>query len=207
MRVRFAVLLLATSAAPALAQGRGLTSEPSFWLSASGGYLWLATVADGATQSDWRFGDGFPWRVSLEKSLGGSASLGLAATWLRAPLVYASASTCGTCNAHALVAMYGPVLRFGGTARLHQVIELSAGVMQYGSFEEDATGTRLPPAKANRDFALSFAYGVGVAIARDWVGELVWTQISTFHERDNLPGNTPTHRQHGGLRAGLRIGY
>lgn len=205
MRILASVLALALLVSPAHGQAR-TAREPSIWLSASAGYLWMSTVPDGATQSDWRFGDGFPWRLSIEKSFGG-ASLGLAAMWIRAPLLYASPSTCGTCNAHASVAYYGPVLRLAGNRGWHQVIEIGAGVMQYGSFTEDDTGARLPPTSANRDFAISFGYGFGYALSRDWGLEVVWTQISSFHERDNLPGNVSTHRQHSTMRVGLRMGY
>ncbi|HEX7122846.1 MAG TPA: outer membrane beta-barrel protein [Gemmatimonadaceae bacterium] len=205
MRVLSLLLVLGVLAAPAQAQ-RGGSDEPSIWLSASAGYLWLATVPDGATQSDWRFGDGFPWRLSVEKSLGG-ASLGLAAMWMRAPLRYVSPASCGSCDAHATVAYYGPVFRLASNRSWHTILELGAGVMQYGSFTEDATGARLPPTSGNRDFALSFGWGVGYAFSRDWALEIVWTSISTFHERDNLPGNVTTHREHRQARVGLRIGY
>lgn len=205
MRILALLLSVGLLAAPAQAQRRG-AGEPSIWLSVSGGYLWLASVPDGATQSDWQFGDGFPWRLSVEKSFG-EASVGLAATWLRAPLRYVAPSSCGSCDAHASVAYYGPVLRLASNRGWHYVIELGAGVMQYGSFTEDATGARLPPVGANRDFALSFGWGLGYAFSRDWASELVWTNISTFHDRDNLPGNVTTHRQHRQARVGLRIGY
>lgn len=185
---------------------RDLSSPPRVWLSLSGGHIWLADVPDGSTNANWRFGDGWPLRISLEASVGQTASLGVAAMWLRAPVLYVS-SACGQCNAHASVAYYGPHFRFGGGRGLHQVVEIGAGVMQYGNFEVDATGEAMPPDDPNYDFAYSLGAGVGYGFARDWAMELVFTNVNAVHERRNLLANTQSVRSHRAIRMGLRVGF
>jgi hypothetical protein len=206
MRSILCVALLLAGTPGAVRAQRERSPEPSVWLSLGTGYLNLQSVADGATASGWDFGDGWSWRLSLEKALGATASLGLSAMWIRAPLRYQSAS-CGLCDAHASVAYYGPVFRYAPGDRLRQLFEASAGVMQYGSFVEDGTGARLPPERANRDLAFGLGWGLGWGLRPDWEVEVIATRIYAQHERENLPGNTPTLRQHSLIRAGLRIGY
>lgn len=185
----------------------GGAREPRFWLSLGGGYLMLQHVDDGGTNARWDFGDGWPMRISIERSVSRSATLGVAAMWIRAPLTYRSVDSCGVCDAHAAVAYYGPMFRMGRDATFYQFLEVSAGVMQYGSFEHDDTGARLPPVSTNRDFAFALATGLGYALRPDWELEFSGSLINAVHERDGLPGNAPTMRQHRLFRLGLRVGY
>jgi hypothetical protein len=207
--MRFVLLVAALAAStPGVTRAQqGIPREPTVWLTLGSGYLNLASVADGATASGWDFGDGWSWRLSVEKALGSSAALGVHAMWMRAPLRYQSSASCGACDAHATVAYYGPVFRYGRGDRFHQLFEASVGVMQYGSFVEDGTGNRLPPERANRDFAFSLGWGLGWAFRPDWQLEVIGSRIYAQHERGDLPGNTQTLRQHFVIRAGLRIGY
>lgn len=207
--MRFLLVLTACVTIPRVAPAQDLEMprDPSLWLSLSSGYLMLQTVVDGTTSSAWHFGDGMPMRISVEKALSGSTSLGIAAMWIRAPLSYRSPATCGVCDAHAAVAYYGPVLRIGRDAAFYQLLEISAGVMQYGSFVEDESGLRLPPAKTNRDFAFEFGTGLGYSWRPDWELELTASLISAMHERDNLPGDARALLQHRMFRLALRVGY
>jgi hypothetical protein len=199
--------LLATLAVPAHAQRRApSTRGPSTWISLSGGYMGLNNVADGSTGSTWEFGSGWPLRVSVERSLGNGASLGVQTTYMRVPLVYVSSGSCADCNAHATVATYGPTLRIGGGRTFYQAFEFFAGIMQYGNFTDDDGGATLPPASPNRDFAFSVGYGFGYALGRDMALELMSSYIDAVHERTNLPGNARTLIQHTTFMLGFRLG-
>lgn len=169
--------------------------------------MWLANVPDGATNANWRFGDGWPLQLGLERPLGRSSGIGVHAMWLRAPVLYTSPSSCGQCNAHATLAYYGPYFRTGMGRGVYQVLEIGAGVMQYGNFEEDATGQALPPESPNLDFAYNLGIGAGYSLAADWAMEVVFSNLNAVHERRNLPANSPSVRNHRFLRLGLRIGF
>jgi hypothetical protein len=200
----FALALVATGAS---AQRGRAGDTPSIWMSVSGGYLLMANVPDGSTGANWGFGDGWPFRLSLEKTIRTGTSVGVSFLRLRAPLLYVAPTGCGTCNAHATVAMYGAVLRLESGRGFNQVFELGAGAMQYGDFREDDTGDALPPDEANLDFAFSLGLGIAVPLWRDWAIEVMGTSINAVHERANLPNNAQTMRQHNLLRAGLRVGF
>jgi hypothetical protein len=213
MRALLAMLLLCVL--PRLSAGqerpgadrRGAARGPSMWLSASAGFALLNDVADGSTGSNWDFGNAWPLRVTVERALGGGTTIGAQMTYARAPLLYRGNGSCVTCNAHATVTSYGPILRVGQGRSWYQVLELFAGVLQYGSFTEDGASTRLPPLEANRDFAFSVGYGFGFPIARDFAIELTSTYLSAIHERRNLPGNAQTMVQHYSLTLGTRLGF
>ena len=190
----------------ALAQGTE-RRPPRFWLSLGSGYLMLQPVDDGGSSARWDFGDGWPMQVSLEKAVSPSATIGVAAMWIRAPLTYRSAASCGVCDAHATVAYYGPLFSMGRDGPFYQFLEVSAGVIQYGSFEHEDSGLRLPPADTNHDFAFALGTGLGWALRPDWQLELGASLINAVHERANLPGNTQTMRQHRMFRLALRVGY
>jgi len=197
-----AAIVLASSAA---AQSPNTGSrDPKVWLSVGVGYMALQDVADGTTQSVWAFGTTFPYRLSLERSLGRGISAGAAVLWVRAPLF--AWGPC-SCNAHNTVAMYGPVFRLLNGREWKQVVEITVGVMQYGNFVEDATGARIEPVKANRDFAFGIGYGIAYEVSPGWEVELVTTGINSFHERRGLANNDNTQSRHASVRLGLRLGY
>src|SRR5262245_1920858 len=96
--------------------GGTASDEPKNWVSIAFGYQISPFVRDGATSSTWDVGQGFPLRVSLERSVGTDASVGVAGTFVRMPLVYSSTGPegCNACDAHATVASYGLVAHVGG---------------------------------------------------------------------------------------------
>ncbi len=166
----------------------------------------MQRVADGSTDSNWDFSNGWPLRVSLERSLGSGATLGVQLTYVRVPLRYNSSATCGSCDAHATVASYGPILRVGAGSSWYRVFQLFAGVLQYGSFTQDHTNVSLPPAHPNRDLAFSAGYGFGVPLGRDWALEIMPSYLLAVHERTNLPGNASSVARHWQTLLTLRMG-
>jgi hypothetical protein len=176
----------------------------------SAGFAVDPLVEDGATESVWDFGTGYPMRASLEHSLGSGLSAGVAASYMRVPLVYSSAisSACSACNAHATLSTYGAVLHGGGgRPGLGQAFELFLGAMQYANFERDSPRTSLPPSSANIDFMFSVGYGFGYSFSNAFRLELMQEYANTFHERTNLPGNAQTRGRYYFTRLGVRVGF
>jgi hypothetical protein len=217
MRIPFLLLALVLAAPLARAQGRRgpdgrrFGRGPSTWLSVSSGYTFMNAVPDGRTASTWDFGNAWPLRASLERTIGGN-SVGIEAMYIRAPLLYRSANCFGSCSAHGTAAAYGPILRLGGGGGgrgggVYQVLEAFGGVMQYGNFTEDRTGLPLPPDKPDHDFAFSLGIGMGYPLGSDFALELMLSQMHALHERTNLLPNAQTMVQHTSLTLALRIGY
>lgn len=199
---------LASFPLPVAAQRRGEAPEPKYWLSISTGYLSLSGVRDGRTGSTWNFGDAFPVGLALEKVLGREMSLGLAFARTRVPLTYSSESS-GRRNAHATVALYGPVLRIqrGAWRPFGNTLEVQPGIVQYGNFQDDITGEPLPPERANRDFAFTLAYLWVARFRADWAFEFGTTVILAFHDRTGLEGDERSLSRHSLIRLGARLGF
>ncbi|MFN8574805.1 MAG: hypothetical protein U0132_22310 [Gemmatimonadaceae bacterium] len=192
--------------------GVGGSETPSNWASIGLGFMEMAQVHDGNSNSLWDFGQGFPITFTVEHEIAAGVTAGFAGSYTRMPLVYAGASsTCGTCDAHATVATYGANFHGGapngGDTGLYQTFDLFLGAMQFGSFEQDASKEPLPPAKSNRDFLFSVGYGFGYGLARDWRLELLGEYMSSVHERDNLAGNAQTLARHFMVTFALRVGF
>lgn len=206
-----AAFSLVASHADAQRRRGGFSQGPSNWLSVSGGISIMNAVQDGRTLSTWDFGNGFPLRASIEHAVSGGNTIGVEASYVRAPLLYRSSSSggCGTCNAHATVASYGPVLRLGEPrygGGFYQVLELFAGVLQYGNFTVDASGQPLPPKQPDKDFAFSLGIGVGHSLGQDFAIELNTSQMRAIHQRTGLLGNAQTTITHTLFLLGLRMG-
>ena len=203
-----AITALGVCASSASAQRRDSYRGPANWISLSSGILLLNGVRDGRTQSVWGFGNAYPMRLSLERDIGGGNSIGAQFSYVRAPLVYRSQASCGTCNAHATIATYGPMLRLGGSGgTFHEVLEAFAGVLQYGNFTTDDGNITLPPTKPDRDFAFSFNIGVGYSMRRDLAVDVTLAQLRVLHQRTNLPNDAQTLTQHTGVLVAVRMGF
>jgi hypothetical protein len=78
--------------------------EPSIWGSASIGLFNANDVSDGRTESTWDFGQASTpqFRVSLEKAVSGSISVGVAGSYAHVPFTYrgGGSSGCSACGAH-----------------------------------------------------------------------------------------------------------
>jgi hypothetical protein len=197
--------------------------EPTVWLSAGPGYEQFGRdVYDGRTQSVWRFGNGFQYRASIEKTISNQSAIGVAATYGRMPLRYyalgpatpnidgAPTSACGAgngCRAHAQVGSLGVTFHVGGGARtgIFQVIEGTAGVTRYANFREDASDATLGP-DANLDASLTVGYGVGYTLSRAVQISLVQDYSTVLHERTGLPSGQSALGQMYTTRLSVRLG-
>lgn len=208
------VLVTPTSVA---AQFSRVEAEPTSWLAVGIGAYNAGEVADGKTGTTWDFGNrtSAQYRVSLEKAMRGSVSLGLAGTYVRAPINYRTEpgadpealALCGvSCLAEVDVySLYG-LFHSGGRQGFHQVIEAGAGVTSYQNFRTEGDGARLPPTAAERDFAFIFAYGFGYGLSARTSVNLVQEYGFNIHESRGAPSTASNTLRFANTRLSLRIG-
>lgn len=180
------------------------SGAPVAWASLGIGYLNPQPINDGSTQTRWAFGSTAQLRGSLELQLRSDAAVGLVGAWSRMPLSYQTASSA--VDAHAESRSLMALFRIGGGTGLHQIIELTAGVVQFANFEQDHTGDRLAPERADTDAALAAGYGFGYPLARRLHLTLVQEFMIVIHQNDGLPNDTRRSSQQQTLRLGLRYG-
>jgi hypothetical protein len=214
-RVLSAVVLFSLAApVPALAQFARPQPPPTAWFSAGVGAFNAGHVVDGKTGTVWDFGNRTTpqYRLSLEQALRGSVSLGLAGTFVRAPISYTSrpealpeVPLCAPCHAEVDVYSLYAMFHAGGGTGFHQVIEAGAGVTGYQNFRLEDGGDRLPPS-AERDFAFVFGYGFGYALSPRAAVNLVQEYGLNIHEtRGTTSGDSNTLR-FGNTRLSVRLG-
>jgi hypothetical protein len=196
-----------TSAAPAqILQLPGQRRE-LLWVSVGVGYYDPGSLADGRTDSDWLFSDGFAWRGSLEYGLRGGTTIGLTGTFARLPLEVRSRSASLTREADGDILSIQALFRAGGGAGFHQVIELSAGMLEFRNFRARDSDESLGPPDGDRDFTFALGYGFGYGISTRTQVALVQDFGYTFHQRDGLPASASRTTMNRSTRIGLRIGF
>jgi hypothetical protein len=196
------------------------SAEPAFWLAANAGGLTPQDVSDGTSGSVWRFRSGavLQYRLSLEKNLGGGTSVGLSGSVARAGFDYSSLGTApietpGTpattpcnCSATMQVRSLSAMFRAGGGSGFHQVIEGSAGVVQYADLKRDDTGQKLAPSGGDIDPAFAIGYGFGYTMGQRLEVALVQDIGISFHQKAHLPAGTSGVQQQRVTRIALRLG-
>lgn len=215
MKQLSALLLLITFASPVESQVRRRVPripEPSLWLSAGVGLFNGNGVNDGETNSTWDFGEASntQFRVSLEKALQGTASIGATGTYVRVPFTYigpGGAQSCTRCAAHLDAISLGASFHVGGGTGLHQVLEGSAGILQYRNLRRDSDGGELAPVDGNMDPYFTFGYGFGYAFNPAMQVSVVQDFGLALHERGGLTsGESNTLRQRT-IRLNFRYGF
>ena len=218
---RAALALLAmVPAAPLAAQPRPIprsttTAEPSIWLSGTVGLLQAESILDGRTNAAWDFADNaVQYRATLETAFSGGVTLGVQGSW--APAVPTTVRALGLADRPALdrcqpacaastdllgVAAIG---RMGGGPGLHQVIEITAGVLQFRNLRVDGGGT-LPPER-DTDLHGAAAYGIGYSLSRRAAITLVQEFGIVTHQRDFLPRDRNGITQQRATRLTVRYG-
>jgi hypothetical protein len=211
----FAVSMLVLAAAPAQSQVRRRVpqlAEPSIWATGSIGLFNGNDVSDGSTSSVWDFGRASvpQYRLALEKAFSRTASIGATGTYMHAPFTYigaGGANSCSRCGAHLDVMSLGASFHVGGGLGLHQVLEASAGAIQYRKLTRDDDGTALEPVDGNVDPYFTFGYGFGYTLNPSTQISVVQDFGLAIHERKGLTSedsNTLTQRT---LRLNLRYGF
>lgn len=178
------------------------------WVTAWAGYYDPGSFADGRTNTDWLFSDGLGWRASVEYGIGGGSAIGILGTFARMPLEVRSRSTGGPSrDADGDIRSLQALFHAGGGAGLHQVIEVSAGVIEFRNFRANDNGETIGPPEGDRDLTFSLGYGFGFGISTRAHIALVQDFGYTFHQRDGLPASSSRTTMNRSTRIGLRVGF
>jgi hypothetical protein len=209
----FAITALHRSVEGQISRQPQRPKEKTAWTSLSIGFMQLSDVADGRTNSEWRFGNAVQYRVSLEKSIQNQSTIGLSGGFARVPLTYRTVTGTGpigctlSCDADATVTQLVATFHAGGGAiGFHQVIDIAAGATGYSSFRARQSGAKLPPNTLDADLTLALGYGFGFSLAPDMQVNLVQEAALTLHQRTGLPGGENTLGRQYITRIGVRFG-
>ena len=200
-------LSLSAGVAPAqIIQDRGIRSaDPRAWTSLSVGWMSQGSLCDSDSNACWNFGSAPQFRGTLDMAMGRGASLGVAATTAKVPLVYnggIGTNGCASCDADANVSQYLATLHIGGGAGFHQVIDASVGMTVFSNFRS-TSGSRLG-GKAVSDFGFSVGYGFGYATSDRIQIMIVQDYGLIIHKRQ--PGTTNNTAEQRTTRIGVRVG-
>ena len=206
------VLAFATSAEAQVRRRAPRVPESAAWVSVGIGLFNGNDVSDGATESTWDFGRASNpvYRASLEKAISSTASIGATASYTHLPFTYigsGASASCSRCAAHMDVIGAAASFHVGGGTGLHQVLEASAGALQYRNFRRDSDGASLSPTDGNIDPYFTFGYGFGYAFDRITQISVVQDFGLALHERTGLTSeqsNTLTQRT---IRLNFRYGF
>ena len=211
------MVLLATVSSTAGAQVRKrapIPAEPATWVTLSAGLFNGNTVDDGATGSEWRLGQATnpEIRLAAERSLQGQSgiSIGVAGTYTHAPFTYVGgggSSSCTQCAAHLDLVSLGVSFHAGGGIGLHQVLEASAGALQYRNFKRDSDSSPLAPVGGNIDPYFTFGYGFGYTINPTTQVSVVQDFGLALHERTGLTSEQSNSLRLRTIRLNLRYGF
>ena len=183
--------------------------EPSLWGSASAGLFNGNDVSDGETGSTWDFGQASTpqLRLAVEKAVSRTISIGAAGTYADVPFTYRGpASVCSGCAAHMDVVSLGLSFHVGGSEGFHQVLEGSAGALQYRNLTRDDDGAKLPPADGNVDPYFTFGYGFGYGFGRTLQLSVVQDFGLALHERSGLSSEQSNTLRQRTIRFNVRYG-
>ena len=217
-RVRqiFAAVSLVILAVPAESQVRRRVPqrapEPSAWVSVGVGLFNANDVSDGATGSTWDFGraSNAQYRASLEKAINNTTSIGAAGTYVHLPFNYIGSggpASCARCAAHLDVMSLAASFHVGGGAGLHQVLEASAGILQYRNLMRDSDGAALAPVDGNIDPYFTFGYGFGYSFNSMAQMSVVQDFGLALHERTGLTSEQSNTLRQRTIRLNFRYGF
>ena len=205
------VLSLGASAAGAqIIDSRGsgglIGGDPIAFTSLSVGWFNHSSLCDPDSNSCWEFGGAPQFRVSLEAPMGRGASIGIAGSTARVPMLYSGGvlSSCSRCDADANVSQVMALFHIGGSGRgFQQVIDLSAGMTLFSNFRT-TDGSRLEPSKTTSSFNFAVGYGFGYGITDRLQLMLVQDYGLLIHKR--MPGESNNTAQQSATRIGARYG-
>jgi hypothetical protein len=217
-----AVVVCAKSASGQVGATRGLeVPTPSVYVTTGAGLHIAEDIFDGSTGTVWNFATAAIFRAAVEKRVGSSVTLGVAAARSKLPLLYSlrsgtepSETSCtdqaaNRCDATAtvtqLMATIG-VVPGGGRGRIEQVLTIGLGVQNTDNFVEDATGRRLAPLDGDTDFLISVGFGIGFNITERLRISIVQDAGYIMHQRTGLSGERSAFHRVIGTRLGLTLG-
>ena len=220
-RIMSAVLVaLAVLAPDANAQIRRqpvAQGAPANWISVGAGAFSANSVSDGDSRSTWDFGNAtsIQYRASVERALANGIGVGLAGTYVKAPLRYSNfgtppsttATTCFTaCDAEVDVYSLGVNFEAGGGLGFHQVYGASVGMTRYANFRRNSDGAELAPSAANA-ISGTFSYGFGYSFSPRTAIVGVYDIGLVYHSREGLSTDQRNTLVPRTLRVSLRQGF
>ena len=213
------MVMLCAGSLSAQRRPRVYSSDPSVWASASIAGFTANGVNDGRTDSEWNFGNSTNWqyRGSLEKTISGGNSFGIAGSYAHIPVVYSNGSLplpsgitgtrCGNCDAHLDMTTLVATFHAGSGYGFHQVLEFSGGIVSYLNIKRDSDGAKLAPSGGNIDPLFAAGYGIGFGLNDRTAFEFVPEWSIAIHERSGLANGTSNTNRLNALRVSLRMGF
>lgn len=217
----FLMLILCAASLSAQRRQRIYTTEPANWISGSIAGFRANGVNDGTTGSTWDFGNStnLQYRASLERTMSGGLSFGVAGSYANVPFVYYSdlatplpsgvtGARCDAtgCNAHLNLMTLVGTLHYGSGLGLHQVVELGGGIVAYQNLKRDSDGAKLAGG-GNIDPLVSLDYGFGYGVNERTNIDVVWDYGIALHERNGLSNRVSNTNTMPGLRVQMRMGF
>lgn len=197
-------------------------SGSGWWFSGGAGAVIMGEINDGASRSQWRFGNDPRWQLrgSLEKGLDEASTIGVAVGYgvvdLRAvPLGQGGAAApssevaaCAAgCEAQTELWSLMGQFRSGGGGGFHTFFEGQGGVIGFRNLREKATGTRFGATGPQFDFAGSLGFGVGYSLSPGLALALVQDFGMGWHSQQDLPPETSRTYRMRTTRATLRFRF
>ena len=180
---------------------------PAYWVSVGAGAFSANSVSDGDSQTTWDFGNATSpqYRASLERNFSNGIALGLAGTYVKAPIRHTSA----TGSVDADVNVYSLALNFesAGGLGFHQVYGGSLGMTRYDNFKRKSDGAELAPAEAVNAISGAFSYGFGYGFSARTAIVGVYDIGLVYHGRDGLTSDQRNTLVPRTLRVSLRQGF
>ncbi len=197
------------------------TNDPSVWMAVGIGLFRANVVNDGVTSSSWDFANSNnpQYRASLEKGLANGSSFGITGSFAHVPFSYSadlttplpagvSGTRCASCNAHLDMMTLVASFHSGSGIGLHQVLELSGGVVAYRNLKQDSDGARLAPGGGNIDPLFSLGYGFGYGLSDRTNIDFTYDYFTyAIHERTGLSNRSSNTNNMPSFRLSLRMGF
>lgn len=180
---------------------------PANWVTLGAGAFSANSVTDGDSQTTWDFGNATSpqYRVSLERNFSNGIALGLAGTYVKAPIRHSSSA--GSVDAEVNVYSLGVNFESSGALGFHQVYGGTLGMTRYDGFTRRSDGAELAPAKAVNAVSGAFSYGFGFGFSPRTAIVGVYDIGLVYHSRDGLTSDQRNTLVPRTLRVSLRQGF
>ena len=203
---------LAGSANAQIRRQQAPQGPPAYWLSAGVGAFSANSVSDGDSQTTWDFGSATSpqYRASLEKNFSNGMAVGLAGTYVKAPIRHTDhllADSPQTSDAEVTVFSLGVNFEAAGGQGFHQVYGGSIGLTRYDNFSRTSDGAQLRPLDAVNAISGTFTYGFGYSFSPRTTVVGVYDIGLVYHSRDGLSSDQRNTLSPRAFRISVRQGF
>lgn len=203
---------LAGSADAQIRRQQAPQGPPAYWMSAGIGAFSANSVSDGDSQTTWDFGSATSpqYRASLEKNFSNGMAVGLAGTFVKAPIRHTDnllADSPATSDAEVNVYSLGINFEAAGGQGFHQVYGGSIGMTRYDNFRRTSDGAQLRPADPVNAISGTFSYGFGYAFNPRTAVVGVYDIGLVYHSRNGLSSDQRNTLSPRAFRISLRQGF